>query len=468
MRYEYPLDFIERHFYIKETLRPLNIHEGEWADVIDAMNERDEHGDFMYSTWVLSAPKKSGKTTWGASLVLWMGWRVPNARCYVIGNDLQQARSRMFEAIEFAVKNDPRQKDVVRVAGNSIYLPNGSIIEALPVDPYGEAGMNPTVLAYTEVWGARHKKHEAMWTEAQLSPTQTGQSFKIVESYAGFRGDCPILEPLFDSNVKPEYLDADIPELYRNGGTVVFWCTRPTMPWQIGNVKYYAEQRKELTDTEFDRIHGNKWSDTTEKFVPIEWWKACYGDIPPMGQYESAIMALDAAVSDDCFACVVISRIVSHYEEDVDGHEYPIYIFVVRFCRIWYPPPGGKLDYDEIQTEIEEATARFPIAQVTYDEFQLHQMAGNLRKKLGLWVEEFPQGAARLTADKGLYDLIKQRRIRHDGNPELTAHIDNADRKEDPESRKLRIVKRRKELKIDAAVAVSMGCDRAGDLDLDG
>jgi phage terminase large subunit-like protein len=72
----------------------------------------------------------------------------------------------------------------------------------------------------------------------------------------------------------------------------------------------------------------------------------------------------------------------------------------------------------------------------------------------------FPQGAARLEADKGLLDLIEQRRIAHDGDATLRAHLDNANRKQDADGRRLRIVKRRQSQKIDLAVALSMACAR--------
>jgi hypothetical protein len=62
-----------------------------------------------------------------------------------------------------------------------------------------------------------------------------------------------------------------------------------------------------------------------------------------------------------------------------------------------------------------------------------------------------------------LWDLITQRRIAHDGNPDLRAHIDHADKKVSSEGRQIRIVKRAQSLKIDLAVMLSMGCARLFD-----
>ena len=80
-------------------------------------------------------------------------------------------------------------------------------------------------------------------------------------------------------------------------------------------------------------------------------------------------------------------------------------------------------------------------------------------------LEPFPQGAARLEADKLLLDLITQRRIAHDGtHADVRQHLANADKQVDAQGRRLRIVKRQHSLKIDGAVMVAMGAARAMDV----
>ena len=76
----------------------------------------------------------------------------------------------------------------------------------------------------------------------------------------------------------------------------------------------------------------------------------------------------------------------------------------------------------------------------------------------------FSQGQARLESDKGLHDLISERRFGHDGNAQLRAHIDNANVKKSADGRQWRIVKRRLSQKIDLAVATGMGAAIASEL----
>ena len=73
------------------------------------------------------------------------------------------------------------------------------------------------------------------------------------------------------------------------------------------------------------------------------------------------------------------------------------------------------------------------------------------------WFRSFSQGTDRLLSDSQLYALIRERRFWHRREPELREHISNANAKLDDQDSKMRLVKRSENLKIDLAVAASMG-----------
>ena len=78
-----------------------------------------------------------------------------------------------------------------------------------------------------------------------------------------------------------------------------------------------------------------------------------------------------------------------------------------------------------------------------------------------------PGTQERLIADKGLYDLIVNRRIRHDGNLDLREHLTNANAKQAANvDTRLRIVKKSDARKIDLAVCLSMACQESLRLNL--
>lgn len=447
--YDNPADFIEAEMYIPETPGvPLKLHPEQYR-VLKRMFIRNPDDTLRYMTMLYSSVKKSAKTTIGAAIALWQAYHVPNGEIYIVGNDLKQADNRMNQAIRYCVQHNPRMADV-KVNRNTSYLPNGTKIEAVPVDAAGEAGPNPTGIFWTEAWGAKQKKHEEFWSEMALSPTRQGHSFKFVESYAGHSGESLILERLWTATVKGHTpIDPDIsPELYEDGSTIAYWNTRRYLPWQDNNTAYYEQEAKEKTPQEFRRQHHNEWVTSEDVFIQAGYWDACQGTLPAMGQYSRVIVALDAGITNDTFGIVAASR---HGEQ-----------VAVRYARRWTPPVGGKLDFDAPDgpsDAIRWLTTQFDVAEFVYDEYQLHLFATRMSREIRRFFRVFSQGQDRLVADKQLYDLILARRLVHSGEHDLREHLLNANAKTDGD--KLRIIKRAEHLKIDLAVCLSMASSRA-------
>lgn len=447
-----PVDWIQQHFYIPETNAPIQLIPYQQAVIREALR-RDTNGLFEYSFILWSDIKKSAKSTIAGAMSLYLAWHHGYETARVVGNDLKQADSRTFFYIERAIKLNPVLAPQCKLKTYHIELPNQTTIDAIPVDPKGEAGGGDLVTAFTEMWAMKNKASQALWTETTLSPLKFGKSLRIGESYAGFKGESPILEPLYESGVTngqrldlsfeddTGYHDLSDLEVYRNGRTLTLWNTKPRCPWQTP--EYYAQESTMLIPAEMERIHGNKWGNSSNAFVPIQWWDACRVDeIAPLNG-RSVIIGIDAARANDSFAVVVVTR--------RDGK-----VQVIE-CRIWTPPLGGQIDFDEIETELKRLFNVYNVVEVAYDPTDLTSMSQRLRA-LRHW-REFTQGQPRLEADKLLYDLIQMRLIEHRGEPELREHVQNAN--SEPENEKIRIVKRTMSQKIDGCVALSMAASRA-------
>ena len=245
-----------------------------------------------------------------------------------------------------------------------------------------------------------------------------------------------------------------------NSFTPIFlpWTARPTR-----TPDWYA---RTAADAVSDAHHKQEYPATSdeaftdldnERFLPsMTLWDACREDLPPLGAREPLVLALDAATSSDSFGMVGVTRHPARHED-----------VAVRFIQEW-KPRGGQIDFQGTDDNpgpervLRRLISGYNVVVVTYDPYQLHDMMTRVRNEGLAWCEEFPQGPGsekrpgRLISDKQLLDLIVGRRITHDGNAALRQHLDNADRKPDPETRKLRIVKREAALKIDLAVCVSM------------
>lgn len=388
------------------------------------------------------------------------------AEHYVVANDLKQADSRVAHYLRRAVQLNPNLKKVTKMTGYKINLPNGSFIEAIPIDPSGEAGSNADMLTWSELWGSNETAKENMWAEMTLSPTKAGQSFRWVESYAGFSGESTLLYSLYELGVlKGQMLWPD--KLYpvtdgeptplevfvnKEASMLCLWNTQPRCPWQTK--EYYASEAAILPPNQFARMHRNQWVSSTESYVPSEWMAACNmeGKYPEIPKNHPVIVALDAAVSDDTFAMWVGCR-----------HPTDRNVVLTLRCYSWVPKRGEKIDYVGTperkgpELVLRDLVKEMNVICVTYDSYQLHHFTQQLKYEGLAWFRQFNQGTDRLISDSQLRDLVKERKFWHRGEKVLLEHLQNADAKIDPEDRKIRIVKRTESQKIDMAVAASMG-----------
>ncbi len=473
----------ERHFYIEDTEAPIVLAPHQKA-VLRYCLTRNAQGRLPFKTVIWSEPKKGGKTTVAGLVARWAAesWgRYGEILC--VGNDVDQARERGFAKLKQSIELTPgykRAKDTLPgrwklTAKEAVCLLTGTRVKAVATDYQGEAGANPTLSVWTELWGFIHKADLRFWGEMAPSPTRP-DSIRWVESYAGFEGESELLYNLYRSAVLnghhmtagelgdlsafQESPNADSPvPCYVNAPASIFayWDEGDgahRQPWQQGDhgAQYYASEAATQTPPQYTRIHLNRWVSAESSFIEIEWWDSCPKTTGPLlpGNRTPVILALDAAVSGDCFGLVGITRIGQQApEEPVD--------IAVRFVRKWAPPPGGSIDFAGPEAAVRELCTAFNVVEVAYDPYQLHDLATRLQKDHVAWFRPFSQGEERLRADKGLYDMIVHRRIHHDGHPDLREHLTNANAKQQPnEDSKLRLVKKAESRKVDLAVCLSM------------
>lgn len=202
-----------------------------------------------------------------------------------------------------------------------------------------------------------------------------------------------------------------------------------------------------LTEAEKRVLLRGQWEtiDDVSRFLPtIALWDACQENLPALDRNTPIILAADGSYKKDWFALIGCSR-----HPDPNRHQDT----AVRLVRAWKPQPGQPLNFAEIEAEIVNYCKTFAVYEFTYDPYQLKYLAERLMPIV--LTHEFSQQTARTEADNQLLDMITQRKIAHDGNLELRQHMDNADKKIF-EDRKIRIVKREENQKIDLVIATVM------------
>jgi len=474
-----PVLWIEKNYFIKETSRPIVLERFQKAVLRYAL-QRNEDGSFRYQTVVWSQPKKSGKTAISGAVGRWAAetWgRYQQIFC--VGNDAKQALERAFQSIRESIQLDPRYDPGRQslpgewaVLSTRLDHRSGSRISAVATDYRGEAGSNPSLSIWTELWGFTHRDALRFWAEMAPSPLRLN-SLRWVETYAGYEGESELLEELYANIVvNGRQLTAgelgdpgcfaespnphDLVPIYVDdaAGAIAYWDDGDVarrMPWQQGprGEQYYANEAATQTPKQMDRLHGNKWVSTETNFVAVELWDACGHRPPPPllpGDQTPMVVALDAAITGDCFGLVGVTRDPDNPDEGV----------IVRVVHKW-EPDGTPLDFEAVEQVVKRLAATYNVVQYAYDQYQLHDFATRLRKADVGWFKVFSQGDDRLKADKQLWDLIVNRRVRHDGNHDLRGHIMNANAKQSAnEDTRLRIVKKSAKRHIDLAVCLSM------------
>jgi phage terminase large subunit-like protein len=472
-----PADWIQKNFFIPELNGPIELAEYQERCLREAFR-KDERGLFVYSTVVWSDIKKSSKSTITAAVIMYFANLVRYGQIQIVANDLKQADTRVGGYVRRAIELNKTWKKDIAVKNNLFTLPNRTVIESIPIDPTGEAGGNSDLIVYSELWGANSKAQKRMWTEATLPPAKFGRSLRWVETYAGIEGESETLEQLYETGVKNGRQVWPDLEAYSNPAARLFvlWNTIPRLSWQTP--EYYASEAGLLTPSEFDRVHRNKWSKSVRSFVPSEWADSCRGLVPPaMLENEPLVVGIDAGTSSDSFAISAVSITT------IEIGEYSFRRAHVRFAYEWIPEPGEKLQYSDPvnqttgkpepldplrpapETVIRDLAEKYHVVMFVYDPYQLHNMANNLTMAgVGYFVEmNQNMGGKRAKADKNLYDLIRDRRITI-ADDRVAQHIKNANASTEADG--LRLKKRNNHSKIDLAVATSMACYEAFELNL--
>jgi len=339
----------------------------------------------------------------------------------------------------------------------SFKLKNGTVVEAIPCDAAGEAGSEPLMTVWSEMWGYRQEHKERLWTEMTIPPTLYGYALRWVESYAGYEDESVILWQLYDNGVNNGTRHPDFPDLpvYVNGDQLTFWSHEARMPWQTP--EYYQSESKLLLPNEFLRIHRNQWvSAVTSLLDDMVMWDKCKGDMAgplPMGDNTPIVVALDAGVSGDCFALASVSR---HPDDDWDNASRRV---VTRNLVAFYPPKGGKINFtSEVEPVVRRIAEEQNVYKFVYDPYQLHKMCTDLYMDGVGAFEEFDQTRRRSKSDKQLFDMIVGRQLVHDGDLELRYQVQNCAAKSEGGT-SLRLVKKAAGRPIDLAVALSMAVD---------
>src|SRR5215469_2960460 len=270
-RWRDPVSFIESGLHNPETGQLFVLTDAEKLFVRHALKLTPD-GRLQYPELLFSGPKKSGKTAFGAMLVIYvivaLGSRY--AEGYCAANDFEQSQGRVFQAIcRILHASPPFADDVAITASKIVFTSTGSTITALANDYTGSAGANPTITVFDELWGYQSERSHRLFDEMVPPPTRK-IACRLTVTYAGFEGESKLLETLHKRGLAGEQIE---PDLYAADGLLMYWSHSFSAPWQTE--QWCEQMRGQLRPNAFLRLIENRWVTSESSFVDPDSWEAC-------------------------------------------------------------------------------------------------------------------------------------------------------------------------------------------------
>lgn len=441
----------------------------------------------------LEVARKNGKSTMSAGLGLYLAFAdgEPGAEVYSAATKRDQARIVHKEAIRMVRKNSGLRKYIKIYKDNLNLELTASKYEPLGADSDSTDGLNIHGVVADELhaWKSRE-----MWDVLETATGSREQPMIIAITTAGVdrRSVCyekheytrKVLEGWGDGSFEDDTWFGMIYTLDEGDD----W--RDESVWikanpNLGVSKYFDDLQMKAKRSEqmpaalanFQRRELNVWVQGEIKWMPMDEWRKCGGDVPALElpkKLEGMMCygGLDLSSTSDITAFLMVFP----SEDD--------YIDVV--CRFWIPEdnmeirsrddglhykkwveqgyieatPGNVIDYDWIFDQIERDADRFEISQSAFDRWGAARVVQVLEKK-GMTMVQFGQGFASMNPPmKELERLVLGRKIRHGNNPVLTWMADNVVARMDPAGN-IKPDKERSGEKIDGIVALIMALDLA-------
>lgn len=441
--------------------------------------EVNDDGQRRYRWALVGVPKKNGKTELAAALALYflLGDDEPSPLVVCAAASDEQA-DLVYGAAKTMVTMSPTLSQICTPFDKEILVPSkpGARLQRVAAVAGTNDGKNIHAVICDELHEWAGDKGEKVWnvltngTGARRQPmvlqiTTAGYDLETVcgrqYEYGKRVRSGEVADPryYFHWVEAPEACDHRDPKM---------WAAANPSFGTLVHPAFFEDQLSKKTESVFRRYFLNQWVAGADLWLPYGAWDACRDDSLELDETLPLFVGIDIALRNDSTAVVCAQK---------QGERT-----VVR-AKVWenpYPEDDArhadwKLNIFEVEDYLQELRRRFPSPATTiddvvkpgpefaYDPAYFHRSAAILEGD-GLAMVEYPQHDSRMIpASQGLYQLVVEGKIAHDGDPALKRHVENATADQKP--RGWRLSKPRgSRRKIDAAIALAIAAHRAQNL----
>ena len=457
--------------------------------------ERKVDGDWVrrFRVCYLSTARKNGKTELAAAIALVFlivnGEAESGGEVYSAATKRDQAKI-CWEAASRMVKKSPILKAEVKVHDsrqNLVHYPTDSKFETVSSDADTLDGLGPLAAVIDE--------YHAHPDSAVFDVLETGMGARreplmFVTTTAGSKrqGACweletdavKILEGLGEAEGTGDDLFAFVARLDDDDdwGDARLWPkANPNMgvslyPEKL-RVAHRAANRRTGAVGEFLRKHMNLWREASSAWVGMAHWDACKAPVDLEAlKGRRCFIGLDISAVADYTAAVAVFPSEDGSMDVVPGFWIPAETLVERSRSDRVPvlqwveqglvtaTAGDVVDQDAVKLWVENLAEWAEIAEIPTDPHNATKLQTELQQ-LGFQVVSMRQGWVTMSpAIKQTEILIRNKKIRHGGNPVLRWMLSNVAIKRDAHDN-MSLHKGRSADRIDGIVSLCMGVGRA-------
>lgn len=432
--------------------------------------------------FILSIPRKNGKTAFSAFLVL----------LHLCGPEAQRnsqlysaARSRDQAAVlfELAAKMVRMSADLsayvtLRDTAKEMLCPElGSFYKALSADAATKYGLSPALIVHDElgqVKGARDELYEALETAgaAQQSPLSI-----IISTQAPTDADLLSLlidDAMLEADPKIKCVIYQVPIDDDPFDLKVLAKAQPN--WELMNHEEVADQaasahRLPSRESRFRNLVANQRVETDDPFMSREVWMK-NADEPTTWAGRKVFGGLDLSATNDLTSLVLIGQRDNAWDvfpsfwlpgeglEVKSRHDRVPYDLWAK-KGLLFTTPGASIEYEFVAEYLKSVFDSCDMQAIGFDRYNMKflkpwlEKVGFTEAQMAKFVE-FGQGMVSMSpALRSLESLLLARKMRHGGHPVLNMCLHNAIVTMDPAGNR-KFDKKKSVGRIDGIVALAM------------
>ncbi len=489
---DYAVSFIEclTHTKGKWAGKPFELIDWQERIIRDVFGILKPNGYRQFNTAYVEIPKKMGKSELAAAvaLLLCCGDGEERAEVYGCAADRQQA-AIVFDVAADMVRMCPALGKRVKLLASQkriIYIPTNSFYQVLSAEAYSKHGFNVHGVIFDELHSQPDRKLFDVMTkgsgDARMQPlyfliTTAGSDThticyevhqKAKDILSGRKIDPTFYPVIYGADEGDDWTD---PEVWKKAN--------PSLGITVGIEKVEAAcssaRQNPAEENTFRQLRLNQWVKQSIRWMPLEKWDACnFSVLPDELRGRVCYGGLDLSYTTDITALVLVFP----PEDDEGKYEVLPFFWIPEECLdlrvrrdhvpydVWkrqgflQTTEGNVIHYKFIENFICELGEKYNIREIAFDRWGAAEMVQDLDDD-GFTVVPFGQGFASMSPPtKALMNLTLEKKIAHGGNPVLRWMIDNIMIRTDPAGN-IKIDKAKSTEKVDGAVALVMGLDRA-------